>query len=166
MATPLNRFRDALKVALGDRFYRDDATRLEAMRLVLRCGQVPGHQLTPDGLGVTPDLDPPASGTPLAYLQLIHRAALAIACPDAGAAGFDTRAYKQRLGDAWQFIHRAERILWEAETGAAAAPTWQTVGGLLNGVTDLGDVFNEQAAATVSGGFPGLNFSTSGVAQA
>lgn len=165
MSTALKRFAEPLRVVLGQRFHRDEATRLEALRLVLRMGRVPGHTLTPDELSVTPDLNPPVAGTPLAYLQLLHRAALLIACPDAGSSGFDTRAYRSRLGEAWSFIQETQRVLWEAERDAAAAPTWQSVAALLRGVDGLAEIFEERAPATTTGNFPGLNFSASGVTQ-
>lgn len=166
MATALNRFTEPLRIILGERFHRDEATRLEALRLVLRCGRVPGFAVSPDGLSVTPDLNPPTAGTPLAYLQLLHHAALAIACPDAAGSGFDTRAYRERLGDAWAFIHETKRLIWQAELDAADTPTWQSVGALLRGVHGLHEIFEERAPATATGNFPGLHFSASGVTQA
>ncbi len=160
MATPLTHFLKGLKVALGDRFgaAKSDADLVDALVHVLRCGRVPGYAVTPGLDRVTPDLT-----APLPYVQLIYGATLAVALPDAAANGFDTRAYKERLGDAWPFIHAAHRLLREAEDGAAADPGWQTVEGLMAGTDALGDVFAAQAPLTVTGSFPGINLSATGL---
>lgn len=161
MSQPLTQYAKPLRTLLGLRFgVRTDAELLDALAHVLRCGHVPGHTVTPALDRVTPDITAPKP-----YVQLLYRALLALVLPDVAANAFDTRAYKERLGDAWPFVLEAQRVLYEAETQGADGVSWQGVAGLLVGVDGLDEIFRAQAPATVTGSFPGLNFSVSGVSQ-
>lgn len=150
MATDLASYREPLRMLLGSRFMlgRNDASLDAALRLTLQRGLVPGHTLTPGLVGVTPDLMPPVSGTPLALTRLLYHSLLALCAPEMARREFRTRGFEQRFGDALPFIQHLERELYVAETGGGHVfDTWQTYGDFVRGAAG-GDWWDRLVAVT------------------
>ena len=167
MATPFAQFVTPVRLLLGERFgaTKSDADLSGALLLVLRLGRVTGHAPSADLTGVTPDLAPPGSGTPLAYAQLVLGAALALCAPDAAASAFDTRAYRERLGDAWPYIEHLRREIYLSETGGGVVlGSWQSFAGFMAGLGLAGweEFWATQSELTNTGGFTGVSVGGSG----
>jgi len=114
MATPLSEFHEYLRVTLGD--LNPDARNYSAdnfdaaLRMALLAGRLPGHALTGDRLGVTPEITDAND-----WARLLTVAALTFVRPEAERTSYRTRAMSESFGGRTHLLFALEQDLHRLE---------------------------------------------------
>jgi hypothetical protein len=163
MSTAITELYPYIRATLGD-FHTtikryDDSAILSVVRREVRMGKLPGYELTPDVLSITPAL-----ATVRDWALIILRSSLTLLLPNVASYAYDTRELKERFGEQLPFLVSLQEALFDEENTEGFG-VQQSLVDWINGMTGL-NVYGQLSAllvnapiATVSVGPNGISAS-------
>lgn len=134
MATLVSEMRDPVRFLLGDNeepFRYTDGVIDRGVRVIARGGVIPGHSLTPDTTGITPDLTDPNL-----YLLTAYEVAKRFAANVPDRRSFKTRAFSESVGGMGGLVFALEENAYKLRNGEMF-DGWTSFGSWLIGVGGL-----------------------------